>query len=427
MRFRCSDFAFKQAAFCAQPASGKHDGTTRQRQPSKATQRNKSPASGKQRVQAPPAAVGVKAFQESQRKAGVTATPSRQRWKSSLVAVKAENNFKHAAKEGEKKRVRREKEKAVMSVASSRQMNRLNPKNWYFLLLEVGWLTLLLIFVATYVGAWMLNLGVGLLVADVIANPDGWSTFEVTSWTTISNLVSGGYTGNLVPETFPAFLVGTLQQLQGILLQAFLFSVAVTRFQMPEADLILSDSLVFTNRFHVPHLIFRIGNLRCNMIFHPSVSLTMLKQVRTPEGESFVSMEALDVDIPSVMGGSVTITHKVTEDSPLFECVQDGRVTPDKLGNCAFSVTIVANDDVYQAEVNAMKRYTSEDFQFNKQFDDVMKMDGRSADGKPKFRVDFDKFHDVKDLPPVSASSPGGTLGQAEAGTPALIDVKMCL
>lgn len=73
------------------------------------------------------------------------------------------------------------------------------------------------------------------------------------------------------------------------------------------------------------------------------------------EGESFVSMQTLEVDVPKVMGGSVTVTHKITEDSPLFDCVVDGVVTPSKLDSCAFTVTIVAHDDVYQAEVNAMK------------------------------------------------------------------------
>ena len=62
-----------------------------------------------------------------------------------------------------------------------------------------------------------------------------------------------------MPETFGAFALGIAQQMQGILLQAFLFSVAVTRFQMPQSDLFFSDKLLFTNRDDVPHLILRIG------------------------------------------------------------------------------------------------------------------------------------------------------------------------
>ena len=104
--------------------------------------------------------------------------------------------------------------------------------------------------------------------ASWLTNPDDESTFFVAAWMTISNLVAVGYTGSIGPDSFASFTLGIVQQLQGILLQAFLFSVAVTRFQMPQADLILSDNLLFTNRFYTPHLIFRIGNLRCNMIFN---------------------------------------------------------------------------------------------------------------------------------------------------------------
>jgi hypothetical protein len=114
----------------------------------------------------------------------------------------------------------------------------------------------------------LLNLSFSLLAAGSMTNPDDESKLFVASWVTISNLVAVGYTGSIEPNSFGGFTLGIVQQLQGILLQAFLFSVAVTRFQMPQADLILSDNLLFTNRFHTPHLIFRIGNLRCNMIFN---------------------------------------------------------------------------------------------------------------------------------------------------------------
>jgi hypothetical protein len=149
----------------------------------------------------------------------------------------------------------------------------------------------------------------------------------------------------------------------------------------------------------------------------------MLKQTRTPEGESFVSMQILDVEVPAVMGGSVTITHKIEESSPLFDCVVDGAVAPYRLEAYAFSATIVANDDIYQAEINAMKRYTYEDFCFNKRFADVMVVDGETKPGEaPSFKVDFDRFHDVRDLP-----LPSSLMSPSKASPMPAIDVKMCL
>ena len=82
------------------------------------------------------------------------------------------------------------------------------------------------------------------------------------------------------------------------------------------------------------------------MIFHPTVCLTMLRQHRTKEGESYVRMVELPVEVPTVMGGSITITHQIDSASPLANAIVSGAVSPDVVEEYAFSVTIVANDDI---------------------------------------------------------------------------------
>ena len=167
------------------------------------------------------------------------------------------------------------------------------------------------------------------------------------------------------------------------------------------------------------------GNLRCNMIFHPSVCLTMLRQHRTKEGESHVRMVELPVEVPTVMGGSITITHQIDSDSPLADAIVNGVVSPDVVEEYAFSVTIVANDDIYNAEVNAMKRYTMKDFAFDKRFADVMVLDGESKSGEPpRFKVDFERFHEIRDMP-TAAEREALTPSRASPG--AKVDVNMCL
>ena len=280
VRLSPADNAPNLAAFCAQPSE---KGTTKQRNPTMATRRTSklgtSPSPPKSRKptkllkptgktvgkaggQMDGGSTKGKAASSVNRRASVAVGASAA-WKRAGNAVKAKGVFSDNLK------VKREsKEKAVMHVASSRQMNRWHPKNWYFLLLEVGWLQLVAIFCGIYAAVWVINLSFSLLAAQSMTNPDEESTFFVAAWMTISNLVAVGYTGSIGPDSFATFSLGIIQQLQGILLQAFLFSVAVTRFQMPQADLILSDNLLFTNRFHIPFLIFRIGNLRCNMIYN---------------------------------------------------------------------------------------------------------------------------------------------------------------
>jgi hypothetical protein len=52
-----------------------------------------------------------------------------------------------------------------------------------------------------------------------------------------------------------------------------------------------------------------------------------------------------------------------------------------------------------------------------------MVVDSETKPGEtPSFRVDFDRFHDLKDLPP-----PSTVASHAEASPMPAIDVKMCL
>jgi len=155
------------------------------------------------------------------------------------------------------------------------------------------------------------------------------------------------------------------------------------------------------------------------MIFHPDIRLTMLKQHRTLEGENFVEMSPLQVEVPSVMGGSITIVHKMDAQSPINlalaaakeDCGPDSSV----MQSIAISVTIVANDTVYNGEVNSMKRYKADDMRYNQRFVDVM-----HADSEGKFSIDFEKFHDTKPIPKYDRKHVAKT-------TKAVTSVHMCM
>ena len=109
----------------------------------------------------------------------------------------------------------------------------------------------------------------------------------------------------------------------------------------------------------------------------------------------------------------------------MFHSIVNGSVSPDVIEEYAFSVTIVANDDIYNAEVNAIKRYTMKDFAFDKRFADVMVLDGEVIPGEPpRFKVDFEQFHEVKNLPTVAGRE---ALATSRASPGAKVDVNMCL
>jgi hypothetical protein len=155
------------AMHCAQPGK---TGTTRLRNPAMATRRStrsersraptptemqKMQKLGKTSMAASTSAGGGSHGRgtNSNRRASVVAGVAGA-WKRAGNAVRVSN----ALGDTQKNAKREAKEKAVMHVASSRQMKRWHPKNWYFLLLEVGWAELIAIFCAIYAGVWCVHL-----------------------------------------------------------------------------------------------------------------------------------------------------------------------------------------------------------------------------------------------------------------------------
>ena len=111
------------------------------------------------------------------------------------------------------------------------------------------------------------------------------------------------------------------------------------------------------------------------------------------------------------MAGSITVAHRIDQASPLHPALNSsGEVSPgicdgngtsggDINPECAFLAkiaivaTIVAADTNYQADVQAIKRYTPANFKHGVRFADVMRIGEK---GRPE--IDFSAFNDVVPL-----------------------------
>jgi glutathione S-transferase len=172
------------------------------------------------------------------------------------------------------------------TVASSGTASWLNPRHWYFLMLDMSWIKLVVCLSLIYAVCSLIFAALTLPILNGIANDnDAIHSSTIALWFATSNIVTASYSPYYVPQegNTGTWLFGTFQQLVGILLQAALFSVTVTRFQMPAADFFFSESVLVMTRDGVPHIQVRIGNKRCNMIFHPDVRMTLLTQRTTRE------------------------------------------------------------------------------------------------------------------------------------------------
>lgn len=105
-------------------------------------------------------------------------------------------------------------------------------------------------------------------------------------------------------------------------------------------------------------MLIRLGNRRCNLIYHPDFSVKLLSPTRTPEGETYVRTEALEVaNPPGVITGIYTLAHAIDEASPLRPLVDDWAQAARKV----ISVTFVGRDGVFHDDLHCIKRYSLAD------------------------------------------------------------------
>ena len=218
---------------------------------------------------------------------------------------------------------------------------------------------------------------------------------------TTTNVITMGW-GVVAPHTTLAYVWGTIQQFVGILCNVTVFSVAITKFQRAVPDIIFSQNCLITSRDGVPHLLCRIGNLRCNFLYHPQIMMSLLESRETDEGESFMQTHVLSLSTtPSVISGVFTLAHTIDESSPLLRLALAENHEEEGHG-MVVSLVMVARDAVYQQDIEAIKRYSVDKGHVLRgfRFKDCMVMDASS--GLP--RVDFGLFDLVVPCPASSQS-----------------------
>ena len=99
----------------------------------------------------------------------------------------------------------------------------------------------------------------------------------------IENTISMGW-GVVNAYGVGAYLVGALQQLSGIALNVIIFAIVCTKLQHPKPDILFAERLIVATRDGIPTLLIRLGNMRCNIIYHPEVRVAFLFPTKTKEG-----------------------------------------------------------------------------------------------------------------------------------------------
>ena len=274
-------------------------------------------------------------------------------------------------------------------VSASAGKHACSPRAWlrkglYFHLLESGWGWLALAVASGYGLVLFAFTLISLVIADDL---DGESVgvegrLFTCAMFALENIVTMGW-GRIDPHGRVAFVVGTLQHVTGIVLNVFSFTIVVTKFQHPDPDIVFASSVCIAQRDGVPHLLIRLGNKRCNLIYHPEIKVIWMTPVRTREGEQFVKAHSLDVQLPATISGVYTLAHRLDADSPLGEALKTEAAFRDcdaATRASGIQVVFVGRDGVYHDDLHFVKRYMLErDVVWDHRFGFVNERDARGG------------------------------------------------
>jgi inward rectifier potassium channel len=267
-------------------------------------------------------------------------------------------------------------------------IKRSTLRDFYYFLIASRWRVVLLIYAMGYLLA---NAAFALVYTwtggIVNARPGSYSDAFFFSAETLGTI---GY-GVFAPQSFPAHVVATFENMVGLLLLAMFTGITFAKFSRPKARVMFSDVAIVAPRDGVPTLSFRVANERVNHVVQATLRVTLVRSEQTSEGERFRKM----VDLPLARSESPAFVltwlalHRIDEESPLHG------VTPERFaaGMMEILVTFTGWDETLAQTIYARQSYVGAELRWNHRFRDVILM---APDGSRQ--IDYARFHETEAL-----------------------------
>jgi inward rectifier potassium channel len=261
----------------------------------------------------------------------------------------------------------------------------------YHQLLTLPWWAFLLGLSGVYLG---LNVAFALLYllgdgAIANARPGVFSDVFFFSVETLSTI---GY-GQMSPATPYGNIIMTVEALFGLALIAVSAGLMFARFSRPTARVMFSKIAVVSEYNGIPTLSFRLANERRNQILEAQVSVTLVRDELTAEGEwmrRFYDLQLARQRSP-IFAMTFTVMHPIDPASPLWNA------TPSSLVAQAAEivVTVTGFDETISRAVHARTSYLADEVLWGRRFADVITetQDGRLA-------IDYRRLHDTEPIQP---------------------------
>jgi inward rectifier potassium channel len=256
----------------------------------------------------------------------------------------------------------------------------------YHLLLTISWSSFLIVISIIYIASNVVFALLYMLGGDCIATArQGY--FLDFFFFSVQTLATIGY-GAMYPKTVYANSVVTLEAMVGMVGVAVLTGLSFARFSKPTARVMFSRVAVITPHEGVPTLIFRTANQRRNQILEAQMSVYLMRDDVTLEGQyirRIYDLKMLRHRSPS-FSLSWSGMHPINESSPLYGITAESLIE----SNSIIIASLSGIDETVAQVVHARHTYTPYDIFWNSNFVDIIH---KTPDGHRY--IDYKSFHDV--------------------------------
>ena len=196
----------------------------------------------------------------------------------------------------------------------------------------------------------------------------------------VETLATIGY-GNIVPTTFAADVVVTVEALVGLLGLAVSTGVVFARFSRPVADIRYSDHAVVAPYRDRTAFEFRVVNARRNQLVNVSAVVTLSRFEGTNRERRFHQL-TLERSTVAFFPLNWTIVHPIDDSSPLWGWDRHRLLESE----AEFNVLLTAVDETFSQTVHSRSSYTGEEVLFGRRFEMMF------AESDAEYVLDLDKI-----------------------------------
>jgi inward rectifier potassium channel len=266
-------------------------------------------------------------------------------------------------------------------------MRRSTLSDLYHFLLTSRWWQLLVMLAGAYVAVNVLFAVAYLALGDVIEHARPGS-FADAFFFSVQTMATVGY-GNFWPRTIAANILATAEMIAGGMGLALMTGLVFAKFARPTARVLFSDVAVVRSWEGVPSLVFRMANARSSQIVEAHVSVMLLRNERSAEGDELRKLHDLRLarSQSALFALTWTAIHPIDERSPLRG--------EDAASLAASSASVIVSfsgwDENLSANIHARHTYDAGRILFGRRLVDVL-LDGPDGDRI----IDYTRFHDTE-------------------------------